>query len=148
MFMIDPGAESYYSILGVAPDASVDEIRRAKTKLSEELRNKARQTNVKEEKERLEKREAVINDASNVLLRPADREKYDRENAHLRFFMIQPAAPLLYTTPVDRFYVLFRVLREFLAEQGVDLAAWTDTERMEFQADWTPTELLDSLLNQ
>ena len=147
MFMINPVAESFYSILGLTPDASLNEISRAMDQLCKDLRRKINATGDKEEKQRLEKREVVINQAYAKLRRPKEREKYDRENAHLKLLMIRPAAVPVYTTPADRLYVFFRVIRGFLNDQGVDLPPWMDTERLDFTADWTRTELLDSLLN-
>ncbi|HEX8070619.1 MAG TPA: hypothetical protein VF546_11755 [Pyrinomonadaceae bacterium] len=146
MFMIDLGAQSYYSALGVSPSATTEEIREVGDRLANELRAQQRAAASEEEKKRLEEREAYINGIVRELKAPAERAKYDREHAHVRFFDVQPAAAPLFTNKSDRLYVLHRVLGEFLAGQGVALAALSDLDRQDFAQDKTAVDLLDSLL--
>ncbi|KOV86716.1 DnaJ domain-containing protein [Nocardia sp. NRRL S-836] len=146
MFMIDPGARSYYSLLGVAPDATAAEIRQARFRLIHELR--ARQRREPTRRGELEEQQKVVNSTSEVLARPARRAEYDRDNAHLRFFTVRRAAAPMFTEPADRVAVLHRVLREHLAAQGVELPPLSDVDRTDFTADHSPNLLLDALLAQ
>jgi hypothetical protein len=146
VFMIDLSIESHYSVLGVSPDADVKEIRKAKDDRVNEIKLKLRETKDPDEIARLEEAELAASIAGNTLGPPAERAKYDQENAHLKFFIIQSAAIPLYTSSADRAYVLHRVMRAFLAEKGCHLPPLTDLERDDFSADETPVELLDRLL--
>ena len=144
MFMIDPGAESYYSLLAVAPDATAAEIREARDRLIHELRTRQRREPTR--RGELEERQKEVNAVGEVLVRPARRTRYDEKNAHLRFFTVRPAAAPLFTEQADRVAVLHRVLREHLTAQGVALPPLSDLDRTDFTADHSPHRLLDELL--
>jgi len=146
MFMIDLGMQSYYSLLGVSPAASAGEIREARDQKVKELREQQRMAKDSEEKKKLEDRQKEINTAGEKLARPKEREEYDRQNAHLKFFSVRVAAAPMFVEKADRIYVLHRAIREFLAPKGVDLTPLSDIEREDFSADETPIDLLDNLL--
>jgi len=146
MFMIDLGAESYYSILGVSPDADVDEINKARNQIMVELKRKYRVEQDPQEKQRIEKRQAEISAIGGTLASPEKRSEYDRANAHLRFFTMRVAAAPMFVENADRIYVLHRAIRDHLAKKGVDLAPLSDIDRSDFSADETPIEFLDNLL--
>jgi len=145
MFMIDLGAQSYYTMLGISPGSSGADIRAARDKLIKELKEKERAA-PSEEKKKLEGRQKEINAAGETLARPEKREEYDRANAHLKFFIVRVAAAPLFVEKDDRIYVLHRALRNFLAAKEVDLPPLSDLEREDFSADETPIDLLDNLL--
>jgi hypothetical protein len=146
MFMIDLGVESHYSVLGVSPDASVNEIRDKKNDLVDAVKRKLRETKDPEEIKRLKAEELMLTDAGNTLCRGTDREAYNEQNAHLRFFTIQSASIPFYRRDADRLYVLHRVLRAFLAEKGCEILPLTEVERTDFSADESPIQLLDQIL--
>lgn len=146
MFMIDLGAESYYSMLGVSPDALVKEIRERRDAMIKELRKKQAQEKSEEERQKIEGRQKEINAIGEILVRPEKRKEYDRNNAHLRFFVIQAAASPMFVNKADKLYVLHRVVRDFLGRKGGDLAPLSDIDRDDFSADETKVPLLDSLL--
>src|SRR5687768_10264058 len=108
MFMIDLGAESYYSLLGVTPNATAAQIRQARDSLIRELRERQRREPTK--RKELEERQKVLNAAGEELARPARRTQYDQDNAHLRFFTIRNAAVPLFTDPADRIDVVHRAV--------------------------------------
>ncbi len=144
--MIDPGAESYYSLLAVTPDATAAQIREARDRLIHELR--VRQRREPTRRGELEERQKSVNAMGEVLVRPARRAQYDQDNAHLRFFTMRPAAAPMFTEPADRVAVLHRVLREHLTAQGDDLPPLSDVDRADFTDDHSPNRLLDELLAQ
>ncbi|MFC3897706.1 J domain-containing protein [Lentzea rhizosphaerae] len=146
MFMIDLGAESYYSVLGVPPNATAAQIRQARDGLIRELRTRQRREPTR--RGELDERQRVINAAGEELVRPARRAQYDQENAHLRFFTVRPAAAPMFTDHADRTAVLHRALRDHLASQGVELPPLSDVDRTDFTADHSPNRLLDELLAQ
>ena len=145
MFIIDLGTQSHYALLGISPSASAGEIRAVRDRLVKEYVEKERIA-PPEEKQRLEDRKKEINAAGEVLARPAEREKYDQANAHLRFFTVRVAAAPMFVEKADRIYVLHRAIRNFLEMQEVDYPPLSDMEREDFSADETPNELLDNLL--
>jgi curved DNA-binding protein CbpA len=144
MFMIDLGAESYYSLLNISPTATTAEIRQARDSIVKELRERQRRepTNRAE----LEERQKAVNAAGEELVRPAKRAKYDQENAHLRFFTLRNAATPLFTDPGHRIDVLHRAIRAHLRGAGVALRPLSDVDKTDFATDETPNELLDELL--
>lgn len=146
MFMIDLGVQSHYSLLGISPDATITEIREARDRLGKELTEKKRLTKDNEEKKKIEDRQKKINEAGEVLVRAEEREKYDHENSHLRFFVVQVAAVPMFVDKADRFYALNRIIREFLTTKGTTLTPISDHERDDFSADETTNNLLDNLL--
>ncbi|MCP4263679.1 MAG: hypothetical protein GY774_40150 [Planctomycetes bacterium] len=146
MFMIDLGVPSLYSILGVPPDASVIEIREARDRVGKALAEERRLAKDAQEKQKLEDRQKEINAAGEMLIRPDKHEKYDRANAHLRFFVVRITAAPIFVEKADRIYVLHRIIRSFLAAKGVDVSPISDLDRDDFSTDETPNVLLDNLL--
>src|SRR5829696_9339458 len=119
MFMVDLGAQSYYSVLGVSPSADVDEIRATRTNMFEELEKKRRVTQDPVERQKLEGRQKEINAAGETLSRPEERAKYDQAHAHLRFFLVRVAAARMFVEKPARMYAVDRAIREFLEEKGI-----------------------------
>jgi curved DNA-binding protein CbpA len=146
MFMIDLGAQSYYSALGISPNASVKEIQVVCDRIGKELLEKRRSASV-EEQEKIDERLKYINSTvGETLRRPEKRKEYDRANAHLRFFTVQVAATPMFVDKVERLHVMHRIIKDFLADKGVVLSPLSDVEREDFSTDVTDVELLDSLL--
>lgn len=146
MFMIDLGAESYYSLLGVTPNATAAQIRHARDGLIRELRERQRREPTR--RGELDERQKAVNAAGEELARPARRTQYDQENAHLRFFTVRTAAAPMFTEPADRTDVIHRAIRDHLRAQGVAIADLSDVDRTDFTADHSPNSLLDELLTQ
>lgn len=147
MFMIDLGAQSYYSVLGISPNASIAEIRIACDRAGKELAEKLRGAASDEEREKLNGRLKYINsEVGETLKRPEKRKEYDRAHAHLRFFTVQVAAAPLFVDKVDRMHVMHRIVKDFLRAKGLRLSPLSDVEREEFAGDESPVELLDNLL--
>lgn len=147
MFMIDLGAQSYYSALGISPNASIAEIRIACDRVGKELAEKLRVSASDEEREKINGRLKYINsEVGETLKRPEKRKEYDRANAHLRFFTVQVAAVPVFVDKVDRMHVMHRIVKDFLWEKGVRLSPLSDVEREDFGGDESPVELLDNLL--
>jgi|SRR5215470_3488187 len=144
MFMIDLGADSHYSLLGVSPTATTAEIRQARDRMVKELRE--RQRREPSNREELEKRQTAVNAAGEELVRPAKRTEYDQQNAHLRFFTVRDAAVPLFVDPGHRIDVLHGAISAHLLEAGVALRPLSDVDRTDFAADETPNQLLDELL--
>jgi curved DNA-binding protein CbpA len=141
MFMVKLEADSLYSLLGVAPDATFAQIREARDRAVRLLRERQRQEPTN--REQLDERQKQVNAAGETLARPAQREKYDEEHAHLRLFMVRPAAAPMFTDPADRIDALHRAMVEHLRAAGVRVPPLTDLDRADFSDDLTPTPLLD-----
>lgn len=146
MFMIDLGAQSYYSALGISPNASIAEIRIACDRAGKELVEKLRVAASQEEREKINDRLKYINSAGEMLKRPEKRKEYDRLNAHFRFFTVQVAAAPMFVDKVDRMHVMHRIVKDFLLEKGVRLSPLSDVEREDFAGDESPVRLLDDLM--
>jgi curved DNA-binding protein CbpA len=146
MFMIDLKAESYYSCLDIEPTATAEEIRAARDRKSTEIKTRRLATTDEVLRHKLDEELTEITHKGDALARPESRVEYDRTNAHLRFFVIRPAAAPMYVEKADRLFVLDRVARRFLAKKGVDVTALCDLYRTDFAADEEPVELLDRLL--
>jgi|CXWL01.1.fsa_nt_gi curved DNA-binding protein CbpA len=146
MFMIDLSGTSYYSVLGISPDAGKKEVIAARSKKQTEIKNMQVVATDDAEKLQLEEELLKVNDAGDALARPDRRKKYDMENAHLRFYIERPAAAPFFSNKVDRIAVLTRILREHLTTLGENISPLNDFDRMDFSADETSNELLDSLL--
>ena len=146
MFMIDLGAESYYSFLGITPAATADEIRAARDRIFKEAANRMRAATDPEERRKIEEQQKEIGQKGDTLARPDARAEYDRTNAHLRFFVVRPAAAPMYVEKTDRLFALDRVARRFLREKNLEVAPLCDLDRTDFAADEQPVELLDRLL--
>lgn len=147
MFIIDLGAQSYYSALDISPNASIAEIRIACDRAGKELAEKLRAAASDEERKKITDRLKYINSyVGETLKRPETRKEYDRAHAHLRFFTVQVAAAPMFVDKVDRMHVMHRIVKDFLAERGVLLSPLSDVEREDFTGDESPIELLDNLL--
>lgn len=146
MFMIDLNVQTAYKILGISPDADAREIIRVRGALARDLKNRSEATRDPEEKKRLNEELLRINDAGEKIARPALREKYDAENAHLMFYQERSSAMPFFTSKADRLWVLLRAFRAHLAQQEAAVSPLNDLDREDFSADETPNELLDRLL--
>lgn len=147
MFMVDLSEESLYSKLGLPSDATSEQINMKCDEIGKKLVNELRDAAGNPElKKQIEARQMEMNAISNTLTRPKEREKYDKQHTHLRFFLPQSAAIPLFANKVDRVAVLHRVIVAFLAEKGVTLAPLSDIDRLDFTTDETPLNLLDDLL--
>jgi curved DNA-binding protein CbpA len=144
MFMIDLGAESHYSVLGVSPNATAAEIRTARDSLVHALRERQRREPTR--RHELTERMRLINNVGDELARPAKRAKYDRDHEHLRFFTIRPASAAMFTDVPDRIDVLHRVISAHLRAAGIRVRPLSDLDRTDFTADLTPNPLLDELI--
>lgn len=148
MFMIDTGGDNHYAFFGIAPDASPAAIRDARDAMYNRLETSKEQIRDPEELARIEEKLKQISKKGDELTRPELREKYDRENAHLRFLMVQPAAAPLFRSRVDRVYVIDRAVRGFLAAAGAPIDPLCDLERTDFHQDFSPAPALDRLLEE
>ena len=144
--MIDLGVESHYSLLGVSPDATAAEIRKARDTLIRELRERQRREPTR--RQELTERQRLINNVGEELARPAKRAKYDKDHEHLRFFTVRSAAAPMFTDPVDRIDVLHRVISAHLHAAGVRVRPLSDLDRSDFTADLTQNSLLDELMGR
>lgn len=141
MFMVDLDTDSYYNLLGVEPTASASEIRQARDRLIQDLRERQRREATR--REELLERQKQVNAAGEVLARPANREQYDRDHAHLRFFTVRTAAAGMFVDVGDRLDALQRAIREHMREVGRPLPPASDLEREDFPEDLTPSPVLD-----
>lgn len=144
--MIDLGIDSYYSLLGVSPDATAAEIRMARDNLIRELRERQRREPTR--RQELTERQRMINNVGEELARPAKRAQYDKDHEHLRFFTIRTASVPMFTDPEDRIDVLHRVIIEQLRTTGVHVRPLSDLDRDDFTADVTRNDLLDDLIGR
>lgn len=146
MFMIDLGAPSYYSILGVSPDADVREIRESQTKIYRELERQRLKARSPEEKRNLTERQQNINKIGDGLSNLRTRSQYDKDNVHLTFFLVRKAAAPVWGERGLLLRWMHQTVLDFLLEQGEALDPISDLERTDFTADYTANELLESLL--
>ena len=146
MFMFDLGGDSYYSFLNLLPTATPEEIRAARDKKFAELENLKRAAKDPEERRKLEERQKEVGQKGDTLARPDSRAKYDEANAHLRFFIVRPAAAPLYVDKTDRLFAIDRAVRRFLAGRNFAAPPLCDLDRTDFSADEQRIELLDRLL--
>lgn len=144
--MVDVGADSHYTVLGVAPDATAAEIRKAHSRIGTELNLRQR----KEPGNRAEvvERRKYVNGIAAELTSPAKRAEYDRLHADLRFFAVRTAAAPLFADAGQRVEVLRRAIAAHLAAAGVPAQPACDLDRVDFRADHTPNALLDQLLRE
>jgi curved DNA-binding protein CbpA len=146
MFMIDLGALSHYSVLGVSPDADPGEIRKSQSKIAGDLAREFARVRNPEEKRRIQEKQQNINAIGEVLSRADKRAQYDESNVHLTFFQIRKAvAPVLAERELLMRW-MHQSIRRFLLEKGELLEPVSDLEREEFSGDYSPNELLDGLL--
>lgn len=146
MFMVDLGAPSYYSILGIQPDASAAEIRAIASKSCGDLERAKHKTANLEEKRRLEDRIVNINRISDELSNVEKRPQYDRRNIHLTFFLVRKAAAPIWQERKLLLRWIHLAVRDFLVTKGETLEPITDLDRSDFTADFTENELLERLL--
>jgi curved DNA-binding protein CbpA len=144
--MIDLGVDSHYAMLGVSPDATAAEIRKARDTLIRELRERQRREPTR--RAELTERQRLINNVGEELARPAKRAQYDKDHEHLRFFTIRSATAAMFTSPQDRIDVLHRAISAHLRAAGVQIRPLSDLDRVDFTADATPNTLLDELIGQ
>ncbi|CRK59395.1 hypothetical protein [Alloactinosynnema sp. L-07] len=141
MFMIELGAESFYTVLGVEPTATAAEIREARDALIRDLREQLRREPAR--RTELEERQRAVNTAGEELARPAKRAEYDAANAHLRFFTVRDAAAGLFNDRADRVEVLHTAIATHLRLAGVQVTPRSDLDRQDFDSDLTPDPRLD-----
>ena len=141
MFMVELDADSYYSLLGVDPNAPSATIRKVRDDLIKSLRDRARREPTS--RDELTARQRKVNAAGRTLTAPAERTKYDREHAHLRLFTVRSAAAPMFIDPHDRFQAIYRAISEHLRGMHTPLPPLSDLDRDDFSADLTPTPLLD-----
>jgi curved DNA-binding protein CbpA len=146
MFMIDLGVESHYSVLGVSPDATPEQIRRARDRMIKELKDRRKREPTR--RQEIDQRQTQINSIGGVLASPPKRAQYDKDHEHLRFFTIRSATAPMFTDPQDRIDVLHRVISAHLRESDVGIRPLSDLDRTDFTADVTPNTLLDELIGQ
>ena len=146
MFMIDLSAPSYYSVLGVLPDADPSAIRASQNKRFAELDRKLKNTSDPDEQRRLTEQQLEVNAIGDELSNPSRRAAYDRKNTHLTFFIVRRAAAPVFDERDLRFKWAHRVVRDFLQHKGEAVNPLTDLERTDFSADFTENALLDQLL--
>lgn len=147
-YMIDLSTDSHYEFLGISPDASKKEIAAAADKLGNNLQKKAQQITNPDEKEKIRTQQNRLSRVKSTLSAPKKKAEYDLENVHLRYFLTRPTSVPLFHSNVDRLFVLHRVLRQFLAEKGVEIAALMDTEQTDFSDEYEDVQVLNELLNR
>jgi hypothetical protein len=145
MFMIDLGAPSYYSLLGVSPGADARAIRAAESQKGADVSRALAKTTDPDERQRLEAKLTEINGIGKTLANPQLREAYNVKNAHLTFFLVRPAAAPAFIERDVRLRWLHQVVRRFLIDRGQAVAPITDLERSDFSADFTANPILDRL---
>lgn len=148
MFMIDLGAQSHYSILGLAPDATPRDIRASVTKLVGDLERQIQKARSPEESRNLLDRKQDLSKIGLFLENPANRAAYDKNNAHLTFFQVRKAVTPVWDERDLLLRWLHQVVRDFLIAQGDTVQPVSDLERTDFTADFTPNELVERLLDE
>jgi curved DNA-binding protein CbpA len=141
LFMVDLATDSHYALLGVAPDATVADIRAARDDLIRQLRERQRREPTNRD-ELIEKQKA-INAAGEDLVRPARREQYDRTHAHLRLFSVRVAAAAMFVDRANLLSAIARAVEAHLDAAGTPVRPATDLYRFDFPDDLTPDPLLD-----
>lgn len=145
IFMIDLGAQSHYSVLGIAPDAEAKEIRESQNRIIGDLKRQFGMART-EERRAIEERLKNINAIGDELSRPATRQAYDARNAHLTFFVVRKAvAPILEDREL-RLRWVHKAVRDFLIQKGETMEPLADLERTDFSADFSPNQMLDAIL--
>ncbi|MEN3362410.1 MAG: hypothetical protein V7637_6392 [Mycobacteriales bacterium] len=144
--MVDIGTDSYYAVLGIPPDATQAEIRKAHSRIGTELN--LRQRNEPENRAEVVERRKYINGIVAELARPAKRAEYDRANADLRFLTVRDAAAPLFADRGHRVDVLRQAITAHLEAAGVPARPVSDLDRTDFRDDETPNALLDQLLRE
>jgi curved DNA-binding protein CbpA len=148
MFMVDLGAQSYYSILGLSPQADAKQVRENTQRVYRELEKQRDKARDEDEKRAITEKQANINRIGGKLANPTERAKYDLENVHLTFFTIRPAGALVWSERDPLLRWMHRAVREFLVAKGESIEPMTDLERCDFTADFTANRLLEELLRR
>ncbi|WP_328473295.1 J domain-containing protein [Actinoplanes sp. NBC_00393] len=141
MFRVELDTDSLYAVLGISPDATQEQINRARDTGVHELR--LRQRNEPVNRDELIRLQKILNAAGEELARPARRREYDAANPHLRLFSVRTAAAPMFRDPVDQIVALRRAITRHLDEAGAPPPAASDLERRDFTADMTWHPLLD-----
>lgn len=141
MFRIQISTDSHYDVLGVAPDATQEQITQARDLGVHSLR--VRERNEPANRDELIERQKTLNAIAEELARPARRQKYDQANPHLRYFAVRTAAAPMFVTTADLVAALRTAIAEHLDAAGAPLPAASDLERLDFTGDLTWNPLLD-----
>jgi len=141
MFRIDIDTDSHYAVLGVPPDATPEQITRARDVRVHALRLRQRSEPVN--RDELVELQKAVNAAGEALARPARRHEYDEANPHLKYFTVRTAAAPMFVTVADLLVVLREAIAGHLDESGVPLPLASDLERIDFTGDLTWNALLD-----
>lgn len=144
MFFVDLGPQSHYAVLGVSPNASTTEIRHARDRRVHALREQQRRE--PDRRDELVSQQMLVNAAGEALARPARRAEYDAANVHLRYFAVRSAAAPMFADPQARTWFVHRAIAAHLAATASALPPLSDLDRVAFDEDQTPNELLDELL--
>jgi hypothetical protein len=123
---------THYARLGVAPEATADEIRAAAAKLEDRLR--ARGATAEEFAEA-----HAVN-----LESPQERAAYDAAHPPLPLMRLEPTWNPVFDDKTACLAVLRRELERFLLSAGETVHHPADTTRTDFTADFTPTPMLDA----
>jgi hypothetical protein len=120
-----------YARLGVAPEATADEIRAAAARLGKALRDSGASPEEMAEAHRanLDSEEA--------------RAAYDARHPPLSLLRLEPTWDPVFDDRATCLAVLRRELEAFLRRTGEAVHHPVDTTRTDFTADFTPTPLLD-----
>ena len=146
MFLIDLGAPSYYSVLGVLPGADPREVRAQQSKKHAELDRELARTTDPDKRRKLTEQQQVNNRIGDELSDPRKRQAYDETNAHLTFFVVRRAAAPMFDEREPRLRWIHRAVRDFLQRKGEQVDPITDLERVDFTADFSDNAWLDRLL--
>jgi hypothetical protein len=141
MFMVELDTSSHYSLLGVDPNASFADVRAARDREIKRLRERQRREPTN--RDELVERQKQVNAAGEELARPAQREKYDKQHANLRFLAVRSASAPMFDDAGDRLEALYRAIAGHLRALGVSLPPLSDLDRTDFDDDLTPIPMLD-----
>lgn len=147
IFMIDLKTQSYYSELGIGPEASIKEIRDSKARIAGELDRQRKMARLdSDERRTLEERMKKVNSIGDELSNPNKKQAYDAANSHLTFYVIRKASAPILDDRELRLRWVHKAVREFLVQRGETVMPLADLERSDFSADFTPNQLLDGIL--
>lgn len=123
---------THYARLGVAPEATADEIRVASAKLDADLRARGASA------EKLAEAHAINLENGRV------RAAYDADHPPLSLLRLEPTGHPVFDDKATCLAVLRRELEEFLRDAGEIVYHPVDITRTDFTADFTPTPLIDA----
>ncbi len=144
--MVDLGAQSHYSVLGLAPGATAAEIRASLSKVFGELERQRQKARSPEEERNLIERQMNLNKIGDLLTHSEKRASYDNINAHLTFFQIRKAVTPVWDERELLLRWMHRTVREFLITKGEMVQPISDLERTDFSADFTENDIVEGLL--